>query len=237
MGPLPVRGAGEHAAPLRQDLLQSPSAACPAACRCEIVVPLASRRASRKILERMHEFLCLLDARERITEYNQEVRRQQLRRRLVAHPSFPSAVGVRAVPASIPTQITPHACTLVAGGRRGRPPPPPPRERAPVRSYVEPLRRSSPGSWNWGCKPVAFGGCLAPLRGPNGRRGSRRRARQQETPLEAQAPREHAADSGATTRAARETRRAWVRRVIAEERGVVAALPRPHATARARCCS
>ena len=32
-----------------------------------------ARRASRKILERMHEFLCLLDAKDRITEYNQEV--------------------------------------------------------------------------------------------------------------------------------------------------------------------
>ena len=76
-----------------------------------------ARRASRKILERMHEqksatqiatsalaphtldlcrFLCLLDARERITEYNQEVCRvnsydggSSLIR------SFPSAVGVR----------------------------------------------------------------------------------------------------------------------------------------------
>ena len=73
------------------------SACLALSCRCEIVVFSPARRASRKILERMHEFLCLLDARERITEYNQEVCRvnsydggSSLIR------SFPSAVGVRA---------------------------------------------------------------------------------------------------------------------------------------------
>ena len=72
------------------------SACLALACKCEIVVFSPARRASRKILERMHEFLCLLDAKERITEYNQEVCRvnsydggSSLIR------SFPSAVGVR----------------------------------------------------------------------------------------------------------------------------------------------
>ena len=79
-----------------EDAVRSESACLALACRCEIVVFSPARRASRKILERMHEFLCLLDARERITEYNQEVCRvnsydggSSLIR------SFPSAVGVR----------------------------------------------------------------------------------------------------------------------------------------------
>ena len=61
----------------------------------EIVIFAPARRASRKLLERMHEFLMLLDMGHRTVEYNQE----NLRMRTLEGPnslirSLPSKVSV-----------------------------------------------------------------------------------------------------------------------------------------------
>ena len=62
----------------------------------EIVVFSPARRASRKLLERMVEFIRLLDGDDLIVEYNQEqcrVRSYDGKSSLIR--SFPSKVGVR----------------------------------------------------------------------------------------------------------------------------------------------
>ncbi len=71
-------------------------AALSLAVRCEVVVFSPARRASRKLLERCVEFLRVLDADERIVEYNQEACRvcnYEGSTSLIR--SFPSKVGVR----------------------------------------------------------------------------------------------------------------------------------------------
>ena len=63
---------------------------------CEVVVFSPARRASRKLLERIVEFLRLLDAEQQIVEYNQEqcrVKSYDGKTSLIR--SFPSKVGVR----------------------------------------------------------------------------------------------------------------------------------------------
>jgi hypothetical protein len=63
---------------------------------CEVVVFSPARRASRKILERMHEFVTLLGYEHRICEYNQEnLRLRSLEGKLSLIRSFPSKVAVR----------------------------------------------------------------------------------------------------------------------------------------------
>lgn len=72
---------------------------------CEVVVFSPARRASRKILERMHEFVTLLGYEHRICEYNQEnLRLRSLEGKLSLIRSFPSKVAVCAISHS-------HACT------------------------------------------------------------------------------------------------------------------------------
>jgi len=64
--------------------------------KSEVVVFSPARRASRKILERMHEFVCVLKMEHRIIEYNQEnLRLKALDGGESLIRSFPSKVSVR----------------------------------------------------------------------------------------------------------------------------------------------
>lgn len=73
----------------------------------EIVIFSPARRASRKILERMAEFVRLLGAENRVTEYNQEnLRLRSYDGKSSLIRSFPSAVAVRA-PCSRPAPSLP----------------------------------------------------------------------------------------------------------------------------------
>lgn len=64
--------------------------------KSEVVVFSPARRASRKILERMHEFVCVLKMEHRIIEYNQEnLRLRALDGGESLIRSFPSKVSVR----------------------------------------------------------------------------------------------------------------------------------------------
>lgn len=66
------------------------------ATKCEVVVFSPARRASRKLLERCVEFVRLLDAGDRIVEYNQEAcRLSNFAGSNSLIRSFPSKVGVR----------------------------------------------------------------------------------------------------------------------------------------------
>ena len=67
----------------------------------EIVVFSPARRASRKLLERMQEFVNVLDMGHKVVEYNQEnLRITSLEGGSSLIRSFPSKVSVRAVAAS-----------------------------------------------------------------------------------------------------------------------------------------
>ena len=63
----------------------------------EVVIFSPARRASRKLLERIREFLGILDAGDHVVEYNQEVLRirsyENDKTSLIR--SFPSKVGVK----------------------------------------------------------------------------------------------------------------------------------------------
>ena len=62
---------------------------------CEVVIFSPARRASRKMLERIVEFLRVIGAEERIVEYNQEAcRLESLYHGRALIRSFPSKVGV-----------------------------------------------------------------------------------------------------------------------------------------------
>ena len=64
-------------------------------CLLSVVWCSPARRASRKILERMHEFACLLGFEHRIVEYNMEnLRLRALDGTLSLIRSFPSKVAV-----------------------------------------------------------------------------------------------------------------------------------------------
>jgi tRNA(Met) C34 N-acetyltransferase TmcA len=72
------------------------TAAMALATSCEVVIFSPARRASRKLLERVVEFLKVLDCEDRIVEFNQEACRIQSydgKKSLIR--SFPSKVGVR----------------------------------------------------------------------------------------------------------------------------------------------
>lgn len=70
---------------------------------CEVVIFSPARRASRKLLERVVEFIRVVDCEERICEFNQEACRINAyngKKSLIR--SFPSKVGVRRYAASNP---------------------------------------------------------------------------------------------------------------------------------------
>lgn len=69
--------------------------------QCEVVVFSPARRASRKILERMYEFVTLLGMEHRIEEYNMEnLRLRPLEGGSSLIRSFPSKVSVRSTPSN-----------------------------------------------------------------------------------------------------------------------------------------
>lgn len=160
----------------RRPLLASPLLTSRLRVQCEIVVFSPARRASRKLLERMQEFVVLLGMQNRIVEYNQENLRIET---LEGGPpgkttslirSFPSKVGVRARalnpkmhPAagqsrrqpSPPLQVSaPLAAGSLAAQRwAAGPPATAARRRAKARQAP---RRAHP----WGsCRVGAWGGC------------------------------------------------------------------------------
>ena len=70
-------------------------AALSLSCGLEVVVFSPARRASRKLLERIVEFIRLLDCGDRIIEYNQEqCRLKSFRGKNSLIRSFPSKVSV-----------------------------------------------------------------------------------------------------------------------------------------------
>lgn len=150
----------------RRPLLASPLLTSRLRVQCEIVVFSPARRASRKLLERMQEFVVLLGMQNRIVEYNQENLRIET---LEGGPpgkttslirSFPSKVGVRAR-ASNP-KMPP------AAGQSRRQPSPPLQVSAPLAAgppATAARRRAKPrqvprGAHPWGsCRVGARGGC------------------------------------------------------------------------------
>lgn len=88
--------------------------------------------------------------------------------------------------------------------------------------YVEPLQSVLSRLLELGSKSVSFGRCLARIFEDEMEASEAQIADScQEAPPKAEPPRERASECGAPSH----TRRAWVRRVLSEERGVAAALP------------
>ena len=97
--------------------------------RAEIVVFSPARRASRKMLERIIEFVTLLGAGAKIIEYNQEQARiRTYTNEISIVRSFPSKVGVsqplnrlKRAPACMHTRTHTHTHEKREGRRRRRP--------------------------------------------------------------------------------------------------------------------
>ena len=73
----------------------------------EIVVFSPARRASRKLLERMYEFVTLLDMGHRIVEYNQENLRIES---LEGGPPGKTTSLIRSFPSKVSVRVARSAC-------------------------------------------------------------------------------------------------------------------------------